>query len=107
MAALTTQKAAPAGTVVTFAAAGAGGDTFKGNAGGVFRVKNGDSTATTVTIAVPGSTSYGPAKPAVALSVAAGAEANFAFNPEFRDSAANVAVTYSKVTALTVAYVES
>jgi hypothetical protein len=107
MAALTTQVVNPSGTVITYAAAAAGGDTFKGNPRGIFRVKNADATATTVTIVVPGNTNYGQALPDIALSVAAGAEANFAFDQSFLDGTGSVAVTYSKVTSLTVAYTES
>lgn len=72
MAALTTQKLVNAGTKPTFGAAALSDTAEVGNGGNTFVVyKNTDSNAKTVTITVPGTTTYGQANPDPALTLAA------------------------------------
>lgn len=109
MATLTPQRAKIAGTAITYAAAAPGGDKFKPGPHREFRVKNGHSSAQSVSIAVPGNTNYGVANPDIGpVSIAVGAE--YAFGPfpaAFADKADGmVAVTYTGTTALTVAVVD-
>ncbi len=109
MATLTAQRVAVAGTQITYAAAAGGGDKFTPGDHREFRVKNGDATATTVTIAVPGNTAYGQANPDIAASIPAGQEWAFGPFPSYFGDPADsnlIAVTYSKVTSLTVAVVD-
>jgi hypothetical protein len=112
MAALSTQNIVAAGTAPTFAAAASGGDTAEvGNGGNTFLVvKNAnDTNARTVTIAVPGSTSYGESLPDPAIDVEAEEEAWIPLRKEYADPQVAVgrcAITYSDSAAdLTVAVV--
>ena len=107
MALLTVQQAVLKGTTVTYVAAGAGGDTFPLPHGAVaLRVKNGSGAAITVTIAFPGTTSYGANNPTVVSNnVPAGGEAVIGpFPPSAVDPATGlVSVTYSATGSVTVA----
>lgn len=106
MAVINYQKVGHLGSAVPFVAAGAGGDDILPNARGVVLIRNGDTTATTVTVDVPGTT-YGVARPDYTLSVAAGATAALSGLPaDIRDTDGFVSFTYSKVTSLTVAAIE-
>jgi hypothetical protein len=72
MAALTTQNIVDAGTKPTFGAAAASDTAEVGNGTNTFVVyKNTDTNAKTVTITVPGNTSYGQALPDPALALGA------------------------------------
>jgi hypothetical protein len=108
MAELAYKSAAIAGAVATPAAASGGGDTVRPNENGAVLVTNGDASAKTVTIAVPGNTKYGQADPDVAVVVAAGTSR--LIGPLPRDLAdpsdGLVHITYSAVTAVTVVAVE-
>lgn len=107
MAQLSYQNPKPSGVTVTFASAAGGGDTLKPEENGVLLVRNGDATATTVTVVVPGSDKYGSARPDLTLSVAASATGAFGpFPKDLADPADGlIDITYSKVTSLTVAAV--
>jgi hypothetical protein len=103
MAALTVQQGPSGwgGNAAAFAAATAGGDTVAGGVGHggwhlpvVLLVRNGDATATNVTVGSLPALSV-PATTGVAVIPVIGSQA-------YGDS---VAVTYSKVTSLTVAAV--
>lgn len=93
------------GTAVTMAAATAGGDTVAPNDSGALLIKNGDSSAHNVTIAVPGNTKYGQPTPDVVVSVAAGAtELIGPFPSDLADpSDGLVHISYAAVTSVTVA----
>ena len=99
------QQAQVAGTAVDFTAADAAGDTVPPNSRGALMVRNGDTTAKTVTVVTPGNTRYGQADPDVPVTVAAGATALIGpFPQDLADPADGlVHVTYSAVTAVTVA----
>lgn len=102
MAVLNYNASSHLGVALPFVAASAGGDTIAPAPNGVLLVRNGDTTATTVTVVVPGD-AYGQARPDYTFSVAAGATA--AFGPLPRDLVNTdglVALTYSKVVSLTV-----
>lgn len=72
MAALTTQKLVDAGTKPTFGAAALTDTAEVGNGINTFVVyKNTDANSKTVTITVPGNTTYGQPKPDPAITVAA------------------------------------
>lgn len=96
-----------AGTQVTYVAASAGGDTFPANDRAHLHVKNGSGASITVTVVTPGTTKYGQADPDVAVAVPAGQE--YVIGPFPADLAnpadSRVAVTYSAVASLTVAYI--
>lgn len=110
MATLTSVQSSANGTAVTYVAASAGGDKFGAGANRHFRVKNASGGALTVTIAVPGTTKYGQAMPAIGpVSVAAAAEFVFGpFPPDLANPADSlIAVTYpGGVTSLSVAVVD-
>jgi hypothetical protein len=109
MATIQPQRAKVSGTAITYAAASGGGDKFKPGQHREYRVKNGHSSAQSVTIAVPGNTKYGAANPDIGpVSIAAGVEFTFGpFDVDLGDSDDGmVDVTYSGVTALTVAVVD-
>lgn len=92
MAALTTQKLVNAGTPPTFGAASASDTAEVGNGVNTFYViKNGDAVnAKTVTITVPGNTTYGQPNPDPAITVPASGERWIPLRKEFYDSAAGV-----------------
>lgn len=106
MAVINYQRVGHLGGVVNFTAAAAGGDKTVPNRAGTFLVRNGDTTATTVTVVVPGE-AYGIARPDYTLSVAAGATAALSgFPADLAGADGYVDLSYSKVTALTVAAIE-
>lgn len=107
MALLTVLQASLSGTVVTYTAAGAGGDTFAigGSDSVCLRVKNGGGSAITASVQFPGTTPYGVANPArQSASIAAGAEVVIGPIPASAVDATTglVSVTYSGVTSVTV-----
>lgn len=105
MALLTPQSVAVTGTNVSFAAATSGGDTVKPDGRSILRVKNGDSSAKTVTLVVPGTT-WGQNNPDIALSIPAGEERSFALPKGIAAAATGlISITYSAVTSVTVAVV--
>ncbi|MGW6257622.1 hypothetical protein [Streptomyces sp. NPDC055085] len=72
MAALTTRFLVDAGTKPTFGAAAASDTAEVGNGANTFAVyKNTSGSPVTVTVVVPGSTSYGQANPDPAVTLAA------------------------------------
>jgi hypothetical protein len=102
---LTIQKHAIGGLVPTYAAASAGGDAFLNDGRTIFHAKNGHTAAITITINAVSKCNHGFDHDVV-LSVAAGDTAQFGPLPvsRFNDPATGkVTVTYSIVTALTVA----
>ncbi len=102
MATLTYTTVSHLGVAPALAAASAGGDKIKTHASGCVVVRNADATATTVTVAVPGA-EYGQNRPDYTFVVAAGATAYLGpFPADLRGTDGLVALTYSKVTALTV-----
>jgi hypothetical protein len=107
MATLTFQRAKITGTTVTMAAATALGDKVAANPKGVLKVTNGDASAKTVTIVVPGNTKFGQADPDIAVVVAAGATAYIGpLAQDLSDPTDDlVHITYSAVTSVTVAAV--
>ena len=88
MAALVTQYLDKAsGTVPSFSAAAGGGDTVASSEGVFLVVKNGGGAPITVTVTVPGSTSYGVANPDPTFTVANGAERWIPlFDPAYRNA---------------------
>lgn len=108
MAELAYQQVDIDGTVVSFAAASAGGDTVPPDDRGVVLVNNGSAGAITVTVAVPGNTKYGQPQPDVA-SESIGASAIGAIGPfpaDLADPADGlVHLTYSAASSVTVAAV--
>lgn len=110
MAALTTQKLVDAGTAPTFGAAAASDTAEVGNGANTFVVyKNGGGAPITVTITVPGSTTYGQPMPDPVITVANGAEKWIPLRKEYADSAAGVGrctLATSSQTSVTVAVVQ-
>lgn len=108
MALLTAQQAKPAGTVLTLAAASAGGDTFAASRQYALEVRNGSGASITVTVVTPGNDVYGLARPDITLSVAAAASALFGpFPSDLADPVTGlVAVTYSATASVTVALIQ-
>lgn len=117
MALLTTQTPTEAGTAITFASCNAGGDTFANNGKTYLHVKNGSGGAITVTIPKTSSATveddkYGKLTKADAGgSVAAGAHQVFGpFKPSAFNAVAGTgiaSITYSAVTSLTIAVIQS
>lgn len=108
MAVLATQVSTPTGANLTLSAASGGGDSFTPGSSTSLLVHNGDATAKTITIVVPGST-YGQANPDITLSVPAGGVALFGPWPtDIADPAdGQVDVTYSATTSVRVAAVRT
>jgi len=109
MALLSAQSAVKGGTALNFVACTAGGDTVRTGDRTYLLFKNGDASSKTITVAVPGNTSYGQANPANAIVVAAGAtqiigpiDGQFA-QPGTTPPTANI--TYSAVTSCTIAVI--
>jgi hypothetical protein len=106
MAVLTAQQIIPAGTAVTFASASGGGDRVPVGATNFVRVKNGSGSSITVTV-----NSVKPCDQGfdhdLAVAVAAGATTDIGpLTPgRFTDTDGLAGVTYSSVTAVTVAAV--
>lgn len=88
MAALTTQNLVDAGTAPTLGAAGASDTAEVGNGHNTFlRVQNGSAGSVTVTVVVPGNTTYGELTPDKVVAVAAGAEKWIPLRKEYADAA--------------------
>ena len=107
MATLSVQSPSTSGIALTFGSAASGGDQFLNDGKTVLIVKNGDSSAKTVTVAGQTNCNQGTKHNSV-VSVAAGAEEIIGpFNPAFFNDANGYAqVTYSAVTSVTVAVVK-
>lgn len=113
MATLTVQDIPLGGAAATYGAAAAGGDLFAPRASGpgaavLLHVKNGHTAAQTVTVDDPVSRDPGSASafnPDVAVSVPASGERFILLKPieRFVNADGNVSLTYSGVTALTLA----
>lgn len=105
MALLPVQQSKLAGTAVALTAAAAGGDTIKPQPRSVVLVQNGDASAKTVTVVIPGNTQFGQPEPDVAVTVAAGdIELIGPFPSGAADSSGLVSLTYSAVTSVQVAH---
>ena len=109
MAQLTPQTIDPQGSVVTFAAAAAGGDTVTHESNLVLIARNAAAAtaAMTVTIASKATAQLGYAPANNAVSVPIGGEAMIPLSPGvYRDAASgNVSITYSTATNVTVAVI--
>jgi hypothetical protein len=105
MAQIAYQQVSILGTAANLVAATSGGDTIAPSDRGALLVKNGDASPKTVTIVTPGNDKYGQARPDIAVVVAAGATE--LIGPLPQDLAdpvtGQVGITYSAVTAVTVA----
>jgi hypothetical protein len=108
MALLNVQTADVTGLNPAYVAAAAGGDTVPQGFGLLLHVKNGGGAPITVTIVRPGS-EYGIANPDPAVTISAGGAQFIRIPPEFADPSINnvIAVTYSAVTTVTVAVIQS
>lgn len=107
MAILDLQRVDVAGLVTEYDPANAGGDQVVAGAGCFVAVRNGDATATTVTLVTPG-TVEGLAIADRPYTVAAGAERWIPVGDLYRDRATGLAsITYSKVTSLTIGAVRA
>lgn len=110
MATLNAIQSTVQGTLVSYVAAGAGGDKFGPGARRHFRVKNGSGAGITATVVVPGNTKYSIANPDI-TSASIGAGAEFVFGPfpdDLGDPADSglITVTYSSATSITVCVVD-
>lgn len=107
MAQLAFHQAAIAGSNIVFTAADAAGDTVLPDLDGGVLVRNADTVAKTVTVVVPGNTRFGQPDPDVAITVAAGETRLIGPLPQGLADPEDrlVHLTYSNVTALTVAAV--
>lgn len=107
MAALGAPQDMVTGTAINFAAAAGGGDTIIPDDRGVFLVRNADAAAKTVTVAST-RTVAGLAVPNRAVTVAAGATVPINISKSLNDALNTglVAITYSAVTSVTVAYIK-
>lgn len=107
MAILSEQKIALTGTVVTFAPAAAGGDSFVNTGYQKLRVKNAGAGPITVTVDTPNPDNFGVVGAAldITFTVAAGAEVTAGpFDPaRHNDVNGRTQLAYSGVTSLTVA----
>lgn len=111
MAALSTFKLVNAGTAPTFGAAGASDTAEVGNGSNTFYViKNGGGSPITVTIVVPGSTTYGELAPDKVVTVTNGTEKWIPLRKEYADAAVagvgRCTITTSGQTSVTVAVVQ-
>lgn len=108
MALLATQSISRAGVLPTYSAAAGGGDTFTPASDVFLHVKNGHTSAQTVTVVTPGSVLGDIPLADVAVSVPNASERMIGPFPasHFADPTDGLAdITYSGVTALTVAVV--
>ena len=98
-----------AGGAVTYAAASGGGDSIPYSVRGRLRVKNGSGATITVTLVVPGNNEDGQPNPDPTYAVAASTEWEISnFSPRhINPSTGLIDFTYSGVTSLTVALVDS
>jgi hypothetical protein len=106
LATLQSQPVVITGLTPVMAAASAGGDDFQPGDNFALLVRNADTTPATVTVVVPGS-EYGQPRPDVPVVVPAttGLVLIGPFTGDLKGTNRRVGVTYSKVTALTVALV--
>jgi hypothetical protein len=106
MAFLSPQQIAVTGTVITYAAAGAGGDSCSPDDRVFLRVKNGSGSSINLTLVVPGTT-WGQANPDPVIAVpATTGEVSIALPAGLVDlSTGLISWTYSAVTTVTVALV--
>ncbi len=109
MALLSNQSITKAGLTLSEVSASGGGDTIRIGDRTFLYIHNADASSKTITIDVPGSTTYGVAKPDLSVTVAA---SGYAFvgpidsdflQPGTSPAVANI--TYSAVTNLKVAAV--
>lgn len=108
MAALTTFPLVIAGTAPTFVAASTSDTAEYGSGSNTFAVyKNGDAGPHTVTITVPGNTSYGQPNPDPAYVVAAGGERWIPLKTEYANGVnlGRATLTLDGATSVTVAIV--
>lgn len=106
MATLTAAQAGIAGVDPGFVAASAGGDKVAPTTRGALLVRNGSGGSITVTIAWPGNSKYGVANPDPTIAVPAGEDRIIGpFGSDLADTDGLVAITYSGVTSLEVAYI--
>lgn len=105
MAALVTQTPAITGVAITYAAAGAGGDTISPSDGKtLLHVKNASGGSITVTVAAVGTCSQGFLHDAVVAVPASGDRAIGPFDSQrFTNGSGQIAVTYSATASVTVA----
>ena len=103
---LTVQEISLDGLTPTFSAADANGNYFSGSGKEFVYVKNGGSSAITVTIASQQPCNQGEIHN-VEVSVAASGEAMIGPLPEarFEDSSGHINISYSDVTSVTVAVI--
>lgn len=73
------------GVVETPASASGGGDKVKAGTRTFVTVHNGSGGSVTLTVTVPGQTSYGVTQPVKTFAVAAGATRNIPILPEYGD----------------------
>lgn len=106
MAQLTVQETTLDGSTVTYATAGASGDTFSNDGDTTLRVKNGGASSMTVTVSSLKPCDQGFTHD-IQDTVPAGGELEIGpFSPvRFNDKTGNVSVSYSAVTTVTVAAV--
>jgi hypothetical protein len=99
---LTTQTITRTGLAPSYAAANGGGDTVRVVPGLFLHVKNGHSSAQTVTLVTPG-TVDGLAISDLPVEIGDGDEAMIPVGDVFRATNGLASITYSGVTALTIA----
>lgn len=113
MAVLATQNIVAAGTAPTFAGVGASDTAEVGNGANTFAVyKNTNGATRTITITVPGNTTYGQARPDPVLTIAATTgELWIPLRKEYEDSAVagvgRCTLTPSATSGVTVAIVRT
>lgn len=106
MATLSKQTPTLTGTTVTYASAAGGGDAVPYSPRATLLVNNTDASSHSITIAVPGNTSYGQANPDITVAVAAGVEKAIGpFPRDFADDNGLVQLTYTAATGMKVAYI--
>lgn len=108
MAVLTVQDMTTSGLEVVFVAAGVAGDSFMNDGNTFLRVKNGDVSDKTVTIASPINCNQGFTHN-VAIVVTAGEERDIGpfLRNRFNDDTGKVNITYSAITSVTVAAISA
>lgn len=100
--ALTVQTITRSGTVVTLAAANAGGNTFANDGNTYLHVKNGSASPITVTIDFPGTVDDLVVTDRAVTVTNATEKVIGPFPPGLYNTAGEVYVTYSAVTTITV-----
>lgn len=105
MAALNAQRMALSGLQPTYASAASGGDTAPVGNDIVLHVKNGGSSAVTVTVGTPGKVGDLDISDA-SQEIAAGKEAFIPMRSVYRQSTGRASVAYDGVTSVTVAVLQ-